>query len=160
MTPKWYLPAPVSSWHKEFSQIASMYPRGVPETSCLFLSLRSVCESNPRSFQIIACLGLKQCESLLMTFRSGASVFYTLLDLLHTRSTDLQSQMFWELIFPVQDSLVGSLMLSRTPHSLGRTSAIVIILLFVGNLPSYMSLDCIASLFLYILLGVFPAKKV
>lgn len=80
-----------------------------------------------------------------MAFRSGASVFYTPLDLLHTRFTDLRSQMFWELIFPAQDSLVGSLMLSRTPHSLGRTSAIVIIFLFVSNLPSYMSLDCIAS---------------
>lgn len=142
MTPKWYFPAPVSSWHKEFPQIASMYPRGSQRPPASFwVPLRSVYESDPRSFQIIACaLGLRQCENLLMSFRSGPSVFYTPLDLLHTRFTD---QMFWELIFPAQDSLVGSLM-SSTPHSLGRTSAIVIIFLFVSKLPSYMSLDCIA----------------
>ena len=50
------------------------------------------------------------------------------------------------LIFPVQDPQVGEADVGCGPlYSLGRTSAIVIILLFVGYLAQGVSLDYTAS---------------
>ena len=85
-----------------------------------WVSLKSVCGSDPGSFQIIACaLGLRGCENLHMPFKNRVSVFFIPLTLLYTRSTGLQSQMFWGLIFPVQDPLLRSLMLGSDPSLLG-----------------------------------------
>ena len=64
--------------------------------------------SDPGSYQITAsALGSKACEILCAPFKSGISISYSLLALLNVSPTDLQSQMFWGLVFLVQDSWAG-----------------------------------------------------
>ena len=58
----------------------------------------------------------------------------------------LASILFWGLIFLVQDPQAGQPDVGlRPPHSLGRISAIVIILLFRGCLPRDVGLNYTAS---------------
>ena len=52
-----------------------------------------------------------------------------------------KKQMFWGLVFPVQDPQAGEHNVGLSPFSLGRTSAIVINLPFVGHLPRGLGLD-------------------
>lgn len=67
-------------------------------------TVRSTNVSDPGPFQCIASvLGLEACEILRETFKSGISVSLSPTDLLNISSAGLQSQTFWELIFPVPD---------------------------------------------------------
>ena len=70
-------------------------------------SLRSAGRCDPASFKIIvSALGPRTCEILHVPFKSEVSVSPSPLGLLMGSPTGLQSQMFWGLILPVQDSLV------------------------------------------------------
>ena len=64
------------------------------------------------------------------------------------KTPGLQSQTFWGLVFLLQTPGLGSPMWSLDPLILGRTSALVIILFFVGHVPGSVGLDCIVSLLL------------
>jgi len=112
-------------------------------------SLRSASESDPGSFQITAsALGLETCEILCKLLKSRVSVFYSPQSLLYASSADLQSWMFWALVLLGQNPPGwGAHCGAWTPHSLERTSAIVIILLFVSQLPRDVGLDYTLSQF-------------
>lgn len=61
--------------------------------------------SEPGSFQITAsALGPAACEILCDPFKSGFSISYSPWASPNVSPTDLQSQIFWDLIFPEQDS--------------------------------------------------------
>ena len=78
-------------------------------------------------------------------------------------SIGFRIQVFWGLTFLVQDSWArGACYGTKTPHSLGNTSATMITLLFMGGLPSGMylatlisvSLTCLTvSFFIFSVLG-------
>ena len=113
-------------------------------------SPRSASGSLPSFFQITAsALVLGSCEILCTPFKSGVSVSYRPLAVLYASPTSLQSQMFWRFIFLVQEPWAGEPVCGAcTPHTLGRTSAVVTIFSFVGHLwvltilslrPSYLS---------------------
>ena len=81
-SPKWLLPASPS-------------PGGSP---------RSASGSDPGSFQTTASvLGLRLCKNLHVLFKSRGSVSYSPVTLPNISPTGFQSQMFWVLIFPMQD---------------------------------------------------------
>ena len=62
------------------------------------------------SGQITAsALGSRGCEILYLSFQSEASISPSPLGLSEVSPTELQSQMFWGLIFLVQDPWAGSL---------------------------------------------------
>ena len=64
--------------------------------------------SDPGSFQIIAsalCPGV--CEILCAPFKNRVSIFHSTLALSRVSPAGLQSQMFWGLIFLVQDPQTG-----------------------------------------------------
>ena len=111
----------------------------------------------PGSFQITASvLGHRGCEILCASFKSGVSISYSPLALLKVSTVGLQSQMFRELIFLVQDPCGwGAWCGAWTPHSLGRISAVVIILPFVGHPRKSMGLDYTTSLPFLIVLSWF-----
>ena len=112
-------------------------------------SPRPVSGSYPGFFQISAsALGPRACEILCALFKSGVSIPHIPLDLPKVRPISFQSQMFWGLIFQVQDPFPEPPWCgAQVTHSLGRTSATLIILLFVGHTPRGMNLDYITSLF-------------
>ena len=59
----------------------------------------------PESYPITAsALGPSTCEILCVPFRSEVSIFSSPVGLSKLSSTSLQSQIFWGLIFPVQDT--------------------------------------------------------
>ena len=65
--------------------------------------------SDPGSFQISAsALGLRVCEILCAPFKSGVPIPHSPLGLLNVSPAGLQGQMFWGLIFPLQDPRAGS----------------------------------------------------
>ena len=71
----------------------------------------------------------------------------------NTSPCGLQSQLFSEVVFPVQDTQTGEPDVGLgPPHSLGRTSEIVIILLFVNCQPRVIGLDDTTSLLLLTIL--------
>ena len=74
------------------------------------------------------------CEILCAAFEDG-SVSHDHLALPNISPADLQSQTFLGFIFVVQDPWAGELW---TPHCVGRTNAIVIILPFEGPPPVIM----------------------
>ena len=101
-----------------------LYPQGesqLPPAS-LGSSPRSASGSDPGSFQItVSALGLGVCEILCAPFKSGVCISYSPLALLKVSFTGLQSQVFWELIFPVQDPPGwGAQCGAWTPSFLGR----------------------------------------
>lgn len=99
-------------------------------------SLRSATRSNPGPFQIAAsALGPRTCEILHMSFKSGAYLPHSPLALPKLNTTSLQSQTFWGLSCITESLGSGARCVAWTCHSLGRTSAIVLILIFVGSLP-------------------------
>ena len=110
-------------------------------------------------------LGLGVCEILCVPSKSGISISYSPLALLKVCPTGLQSQIFWGLIFPVHSSQGwGDQCGAQTPPSLGTTSIIVIILLFVGLPPRSMGLDCTVSspllpIFLWFFLYIFSCRQ-
>ena len=71
------------------------------------------------------------------------SVSYSSLALLDISPAGFQSQMFWGLIFLMQEPWAGEpdVGLRKNPHSLGRTSLIVIFLPFVDRWPGVVSPD-------------------
>ena len=75
------------------------------------------------------------------------SLSYSLLAVLYTSPADLRSYMFWGLVFPVQNLCWGSLCVSVTPHSLGKSPATVVILSFVDSLPGDVGFDYTMSNF-------------
>ena len=88
-------------------------------------------------FGKMSALGPGVCEILCVPFKRGISVSYSPLALPKSSTVGLQSQTFWGFFFLVQDSWAGEPNVGLgTLRSLGRrTSAIVIILPFVGHLP-------------------------
>ena len=60
----------------------------------------------PFTLPLLPC-GPRVCEILCAPFNGGVSVSYGPLGLLYVSPTDLQSQMLWGLIFPVQDPWAG-----------------------------------------------------
>ena len=105
--------------------------------------------SDPGSFQITAsALGHRACETLCVPFKSWVSISYSPVGLPKVNPTGFQSQMLWGFTCLVQDSWAGqkSQCGPQTSHSFGRTSAVVIIHLFVDHLPGdNMGLDCIPT---------------
>ena len=51
----------------------------------------------------VSALGPRTCEILCVPFWSGVSISPSPLELSKVSPTDLQSQAFWGIIFPVQD---------------------------------------------------------
>ena len=95
-------------------------------------SLRPAVRSDSGFFQtLVSELGLGASEILCAAFEYG-SVSHDHLALPNISPADLQSQTFLGFIFVVQDPWAGELW---TPHCVGRTNAIVIILPLVGCLP-------------------------
>ena len=81
------------------------------------------------TFKLLLLPWVSECEILRTSFNSGVSESYSSLALLNASPTGLQSQMFWELIFLISGpSCWGAFCGTCTPHSLGRMSAIMIIL--------------------------------
>ena len=71
-------------------------------------SPRSAGGSDPGSFQTTAsALGPRAYEILCAPFKSGISISHIPLGLLKVSPAGLQSQKFWGLVFPVQDSQAG-----------------------------------------------------
>lgn len=143
MFPKWYLPAPVSLWCKEFPKMAATsicVPKGSP--SC-FLPLQEALQDQQVSltwalffsfFQITAfvlCAG--ECEIMCMPFKSGVCISHSPLHLLKVSPAGPSKPNVLGLIFLVWDSWA-----EEPPEVLrplapwGRTSAIVTILPFIG----------------------------
>ena len=57
----------------------------------------------PNTFQNVASvLGFRESEFLHIPFKSGVSVSYSLSAVMDVNPNGFQSQMLWELIFPVQ----------------------------------------------------------
>lgn len=113
-----------------------LYPQGVsylppasPEDSP-----RSASGSVPDLFQNTAslCWDLEHVIFFQCRLRT-VSVSYSPPALLHIGSSDFPSWMFWGLFLLMQDPWAGGLRL--IPSSLGRTSTIVIFLLFVDHSP-------------------------
>ena len=87
-------------------------PRG--SLSCLLQwksCLRSANGSDSGSFQMVpSSLGLRECEILCVLFKTGVSLSYIPLALLHASPTRLQCQMFGEFVFLEQYPEWGSSM--------------------------------------------------
>ena len=129
-------------------------------------SPRSVSRSDPGSFHITAfALGPRVCKILCVPFKSEVSTSYSPLTLAKVSPASLQSQTFWGLSSQCRTPKAGeSQCEAQTPRSLGRTSAIFIILLFVGHLHGSMGLDCTVSLsllplLLWFLLYIFSCRR-
>ena len=89
----------------------------------------------------------RECEILCVSFESGVFIFLRLTTLPKVNSTGLQSQKFWRFIFPPQDPQVGGAQCwDWIPHSLEKTSTVVIILPFVEHQPEDMQLNYTMSL--------------
>ena len=127
---------------------------GVPFGSCLSGSLSKISESDPGSFQITdPALGLRACVILHVPLKSRVS------------GSPL-SKSHWSS----KPDILGACLPGAGPLGLGilipfgRTSAIVIILPFVGHLPRGVGLDQTASLLplpmpLWFLLYIFSCRK-
>ena len=100
--------------------------------------------SDTGSVQITASTwDLRVCETLCALFKNGVCFLWPSGS---PKRAGLQSKHPWGLISPVQDPQVGEPDVGCGPlYSLGRTSAIVIILLFVGYLAQGVGLDYTAS---------------
>ena len=102
--------------------------------------VRSAGGSDSGSFQITASsLDPRAYEIWYAPFKSGVSIFHSLLDLPRVSPSGLQSQMLWGLIFLAQ-------CWAQNPSSLGRTSAVVVTLLFLGCRTRSIGLDCTVTL--------------
>lgn len=86
------------------------------------------------------CLGPSTCEILCVPFRSEVSIFSSPVGLSKLSSTSLQSQIFWGLIFPVQDTQAGEPnMRFRGLNPVGK-GLNIIIFLFLGCPPGLCDL--------------------
>ena len=103
-------------------------------------SLRSASGSDPLKSLLLPWVSeyVRFCECPLRV----ESISYIPLALPKASPAGLQSQMFWGLVFLMQDPLAWGVWRGAwTPCFLGKTSAIIIILLFVGCPPRGMGLD-------------------
>ena len=124
---------------------------------------------DPGSYQITAsALGPRVCEILSVPFKSEVSISPSPLGPSKVSPADLRIQMFWGLVFLIQDPCAGEPnvgLRSLTPmFLLWENLCNVIILQFVSCPPGDMGLDYIASLpFLLIsrwfLLYVFSCRR-
>lgn len=97
-------------------------------------SARSTSEFDLGFFQVTASvLGFRVCEVLCAPFKSGVCVSYSPLTVLYLSPVPFKATCFEGVIFQL-----------RTAR-LGRTSAIVIVFLFVGCLPGSGGLDYTVS---------------
>ena len=128
-------------------------------------SPRSAGGSDPGFFQIIAfSLGPRACEILCTPFRIGVSISHRPLVLPKVSAASLQSQTFVELVLLMQDPWAGEWCGASTSCSLRRTSASVVIFLFVGHPPRGMGVDYITSppllpVLLWFLLYIFSWRR-
>ena len=108
-------------------------------------------------FQITAsALSTGMCKILCVTFkRGGVSVSHSLLPLLKVRPTGLQSQMLGRSSSQCRTLGWGAGCGVWTPHSLRRTSAIVIVLLFVGFLLGGRGLDYVILPPIFVVLSLY-----
>ena len=90
------------------------------------------------------CMCVKSC-CFLVLFKSGASIFPRFLGLTRLSPIALPSQILLGLIFLVQDPRAGEPSMKLRPHTFGRTSSIVIILLFVCHPPNSMGVDYLVN---------------
>ena len=89
--------------------------------------------SDPVFSQMTAsALGPKVCEPLRAPFNRRVSVPHSPLTLRKVSPAGFQSQMSCGLVFPVQDAWAGEPDMGLSPRFLGRNSAIVIFLPFMG----------------------------
>ena len=86
------------------------------------------------------CLGPSTCEILCVPFRSEVSIFSSPVGLSKLSSTSLQSQIFWGLIFPVQDTQAGGLTWGSEVSILWEKVCNIIIFLFFGCPPGLCDL--------------------
>ena len=93
----------------------------------------------PDPFQnAVSSLGHRACEVLCVPFSSEVYISHRPLDFLKVR---LQSEILWAFIFPVGPMGCAAWCGAQITQFLGRTSAIIIILLFVHHPPINTGLD-------------------
>ena len=115
--------------------ISVYVPRRSPVSSCLSERLSKIVNGSVQAISKLLplCWFLERVRFCTCSLRMG-SLNPTVLWLSGS------SQIFWGLFFPVQNYWAGEIRWKL--HSLGRTSAIVMILPFVGHLPRGLGLDC------------------
>lgn len=121
-----------------------IFPWWGPVASCFLFGRRSKIRgrSYSGSLQIAVCPGSQSMQNFCVSFKIGMSTSCIFLAVFKVSPTGLQSQMFWGLILLCRTLRLGSPCGAQTLCSLERTSAIVIIPLFVGH-PE--GLDCTTS---------------
>lgn len=126
---KWLLPVSVSPVQVPVAPTSSW---GSP---------RSARGSNPGPFQITSALGLRACEILCVPFKNTVCFPHP------CGSTESNPHWLSRPYLPGAGALGQGIQYgTQTRHSLRRSSAIVIILQFVGCLPGSMGLDYTVSL--------------
>lgn len=100
-------------------------------------SPRSVYGSDSDSFQTAASsLSPQACDILCMPFKNEIFISHASpLCFPKLSPTGLQNYTFWKLIFPKQDAQTRETNIAWKSCSLGRSSAIIFNLLFVGHSP-------------------------
>ena len=109
-------------------------------------------------FKLLPLLYISKHVNLCIPFKSGVFISHNPLSLLKVSPAGLQSQTFWGLALLRQDPRAGEPAVGLRPFSsLGRSSAVVIILPFVDCPARHMGLDYTTSVpFLPILLRFLP----
>ena len=95
------------------------------------------------------CLGSYNVWNFVCTFKNGVSISHSFLTLLYVSLAGFQSQILLGFFFffsQCRTPRLGKLMWGSDLCSLGRASAVVIILLFVSCPPMGMGTDCIMTL--------------
>ena len=107
------------------------------------VSPRSVVRSDPGFSQIPASSPRPgTCKILCAPFKGRVSIAHSPLGLPKVSPTGLQSQRFWELIFPAQDPQAGEPNVGLRPLVPWRGPLVVVIMLpLVGHAPVGMGLD-------------------
>ena len=124
-------------------------------SASLRCSSKSAGGSDPGSLQnIVYSLGPRVCEILCAPFESGVSISYSSLALLKVKASPsgFPCSVFWALFFLVLDPKLGGSVWVHRLHSLGRASAIIIIL--------YLWIICPGVLVLIILCLLTPTHHV
>lgn len=122
-------------------------PRGSP---CCLLSLEALQDRQMSPFRSLPLCWDSVCKNLHVPFKHQISVSYSSLALLNKNPAGHQSHS--GVSFSLCKTLVpGSPVWAQTPHSLGKTSTIVILLLFwVVNLGLWiLTIPCFHSSYLY-----------
>ena len=147
--PKEHLPAPRSTWLNELLNmtVTSIYVPRV-RSSCLLPLWEALQDQQvgltQASFKLLILPWVSEHVRLCGHCLRVESTSHSPLALLKVSLTGLQSQTLWGLVFPVQDeeAQCGAWI----THSLGRSSATVIILPFVSHPPGGMGLGSTIAL--------------